>query len=115
MRLLIDASSLLLRSAGIKSYTYHWLAAMRDSAGADHVDAFPFIGRLGALMHEGSMLSTPATLPRWHRRLGGEAMDVHGRSRVELVVHRFAVTFTHWSFASRERIRGGAINASSAN
>ena len=49
MRLLIDASSLLLRSAGIKSYTYHWLAAMRDIAGADRVDAFPFIGRLGAL------------------------------------------------------------------
>ena len=32
MRVLIDATSVLLRSAGIKSYTYHWIEHLRGSA-----------------------------------------------------------------------------------
>ncbi len=64
MRLLIDATSLLLRSAGIKSYTYHWILSMREIAGSDEVLGFPYIGNLGGLMHEGSMLSRASTVPR---------------------------------------------------
>ncbi|HLJ45639.1 MAG TPA: glycosyltransferase family 1 protein [Bryobacteraceae bacterium] len=64
MRLLIDATSLLLRSAGVKSYTYHWMRAMREIAGPDEILGFPYVGAFGGLMHEGSMLSRAATIPR---------------------------------------------------
>jgi glycosyltransferase involved in cell wall biosynthesis len=66
MRVLIDASSILLRSAGIKSYTWHWVQAMRElAAPGDVVDAFPLLGAgLGQLVHERSALSAWATWPR---------------------------------------------------
>ncbi|MBL8230473.1 MAG: glycosyltransferase family 4 protein [Bryobacterales bacterium] len=64
MRVIIDATSLLLRSAGVKSHIYHWLTAMRQIAGYDAVRAFPFIGKTGALDHERSMFPLWATYPR---------------------------------------------------
>lgn len=63
-RITIDASSLLLRSAGIKTYTYHWIEALRALSSQDHVRAFPFIGRLRTLDHEHSMYSKLETYPR---------------------------------------------------
>ena len=65
MRIEIDATSLLLRSAGIKNYTYHWIRHLQAAAGADdHVTAFPFLGDLGALNHDGSNIGRFATLAR---------------------------------------------------
>ena len=31
MRITIDDTSILLRSAGVKSYTYHWIHALRQA------------------------------------------------------------------------------------
>src|SRR5690606_21960465 len=64
MKITIDASSLLLRSAGIKSYTFHWIQAMRKLAGFQSVQAFPFLGKLGELDHDRSLLPPHATYPR---------------------------------------------------
>lgn len=64
MRITIDATSLLLRSAGVKSYTYHWLRALRQIAGASSIRAFPFLHQTGALDHDRSMLPLWATYPR---------------------------------------------------
>lgn len=64
MRILIDATSALLRSAGIKSYTWHWIRNMRRIAGKDAIRAFPFLDELGELDHENSPLPRWATLPR---------------------------------------------------
>ncbi len=65
MRIVVDATSLLLRSAGIKSYTHYWLQALRQAAQRrDIIDAFPFIGRTRDLHHDGSMLAQWATYPR---------------------------------------------------
>ncbi|HUQ91870.1 MAG TPA: glycosyltransferase family 1 protein [Bryobacteraceae bacterium] len=64
MRIAVDATSLLLRSAGVKSYTYHWLNALRRIAGKDDIRAFPFIGTTGELDHDRSMLPMWATYPR---------------------------------------------------
>lgn len=64
MRIAIDASSLLLRSAGIKSYTYHWIDYLRRSAGGDEILPFPFLDRYGRLNHEGSLLTRWQTWPR---------------------------------------------------
>lgn len=64
MRVLIDATSVLLQSAGIKNYTYHWIAHLRRIAGNREIQAFPFLDRFGELTHERSVLSPLATYPR---------------------------------------------------
>jgi glycosyltransferase involved in cell wall biosynthesis len=64
MRVLIDATSLLLRSAGIKSYTYHWIRSLRQIAAPGEIHAFPFLNATGHFTHERSVLSPAATLPR---------------------------------------------------
>jgi alpha-1,3-rhamnosyl/mannosyltransferase len=64
VRITIDASPLLLRSAGVKNYLWHWLRSLREIAGADTIRAYPFLNTLGALDHEHSVLSRAATLPR---------------------------------------------------
>ena len=33
MRVVIDATPLLVRSAGVKNYLYHWILHMRRAAG----------------------------------------------------------------------------------
>src|SRR5580698_2341626 len=63
MRITIDATSTLVRSAGIKNYTWHWTSHLRKQ-GAD-VRAFPFLRDFGKLDHEASALSRPATIARF--------------------------------------------------
>jgi glycosyltransferase involved in cell wall biosynthesis len=63
MKILVDATSLLLRSAGVKNYTYHWLRALQARAPG-RFDAYPFLQELGKLNHDGSNLPMYATLPR---------------------------------------------------
>ncbi len=64
MRLLVDATPLLLRSAGVKNYFYYWLSHLRRIAGQDAIDAFPLLGEFGPLTHERSVLPPLATLTR---------------------------------------------------
>jgi alpha-1,3-rhamnosyl/mannosyltransferase len=64
MRVLIDATSVLLRSAGVKSYTYHWIEHLRAVAGSDEIRLFPYLSDFGRLDHERSVLSPLATYPR---------------------------------------------------
>lgn len=68
MTVTIDATSALLRSAGIKSYTYHLVRALRAlvgaAAGADEIRAYPYLNDFGRLDHEGSTLSRWGTLAR---------------------------------------------------
>jgi glycosyltransferase involved in cell wall biosynthesis len=64
MRVTIDATSALLRSAGIKSYTYHWVRHLREQAGGDQIRAFPYLHDFGRLDHEASTLAAWQTAPR---------------------------------------------------
>ena len=64
MRLFIDAVPLLVRSAGVKNYLYHWIAHLRQILGHDQVRLFPFLDHLPDLDHEGSVASRPGTLAR---------------------------------------------------
>lgn len=61
MRIVIDATSLLLRSAGVKTYTYHLVRSLRQLAGEDSVVTFPVNLHPNRLYHEGSMASPWAT------------------------------------------------------
>jgi glycosyltransferase involved in cell wall biosynthesis len=64
-RITIDATSLLLRSAGVKNYTYHWLRHLRQAAGhSEKIAAFPFLADVSRLDHEASALSFWQTAPR---------------------------------------------------
>jgi hypothetical protein len=64
VRVAIDASPLLVRSAGVKNYLYHWILHMRRIAGKDAVRTFPRMDSVRPLTHEGSM-GEP-----WHTVLG---------------------------------------------
>jgi alpha-1,3-rhamnosyl/mannosyltransferase len=46
MRVVIDATPLLVRSAGVKSYLYHWIKALRLQLGEQSVKLFPFLKEL---------------------------------------------------------------------
>ena len=61
MRVLIDAAPLLVRSAGVKNYLYHWIAALRRIAPAGTIGTFPEVGDGKKLDHEASMAGFWAT------------------------------------------------------
>jgi glycosyltransferase involved in cell wall biosynthesis len=50
----IDATPLLVRSAGVKNYLYHWIRHLQLQAGRDTIRTFPPLGSLTILNHEGS-------------------------------------------------------------
>jgi len=62
MRVVIDAVPLLVRSAGVKNYLYHWIGHLRRAAGTDRVDTFPRLGELGPLIHDSSVAGRWQTL-----------------------------------------------------
>src|SRR5215472_13308620 len=64
MRVLIDAIPLLLRSAGVKTYLFHWSHHLRMQAGRREVDLFPFLDPPEECNHEGSPLGRFQTLAR---------------------------------------------------
>ena len=65
MKITIDATSALLRSAGVKGYTYHWLNALRQQADpGDDIRAFPLLKTWASLDHEHSALRLAPTIAR---------------------------------------------------
>jgi glycosyltransferase involved in cell wall biosynthesis len=64
MRIFIDAVPLLVRSAGVKNYLFHWIVHLRRLLGDEQVRLFPFLDRLPDLDHEGSAANAPGTLAR---------------------------------------------------
>jgi len=67
MRVLIDATPLLLRSAGVKTYVHYWTRYLRAAAGGHTLELFPFLdpdGVAGACHHERSALTRWPTLAR---------------------------------------------------
>ncbi len=65
MKITIDATSALLRSAGVKGYTFHWLRSLRLQAGlGDEVRAFPLLKTWARLDHEHSALALAPTMAR---------------------------------------------------
>jgi glycosyltransferase involved in cell wall biosynthesis len=64
MRICIDATSLLLRSAGVKNYVYHWMRSLQKEAKEHEITAFPALGEVGELNHETSVVNIWQTIPR---------------------------------------------------
>src|ERR1035441_4437005 len=55
MRVMIDATPLLVRSAGVKNYLYHWILHLRRMAGGAVIGTFPRMDRVRALTHQASV------------------------------------------------------------
>jgi glycosyltransferase involved in cell wall biosynthesis len=64
MRICIDATALLLRSAGIKNYLYYWMRALCEHAPQHDISGFPLLGSIDALDHDRSILTPLQTYPR---------------------------------------------------
>ena len=64
MRITIDATPALVRSAGVKNYLHHWIRHLREQARGDEIRIFPFLDGLGDLNHEASPLSAWKTSQR---------------------------------------------------
>ena len=64
MRILIDATPLLLRSAGVKTFVYYWLSHLKKQSANDCISAFPFLRDLGKLDHRKSVSGRLATRAR---------------------------------------------------
>ena len=64
MRIFVDAIPLLVRSAGVKNYLFHWIVHLRRLLGREQVPLFPFLDALPELDHEGSVVDPPGTLAR---------------------------------------------------
>lgn len=108
MRVTIDATSALLRSAGVKAYTYYWVQSLRKLARpGEEIRAFPYLKDFGRLEHEASTLSKRSTLPRlallYGVNIGGPAVldmvlrgsDIfHGSNQVRLAPRRACLTAT---------------------
>jgi glycosyltransferase involved in cell wall biosynthesis len=64
MRIAIDATPLLLRSAGVKTYIYNWLRHLEQITAGDTVLAWPFLKLAETYSHEESVVSRLQTLAR---------------------------------------------------
>jgi glycosyltransferase involved in cell wall biosynthesis len=64
MRLVIDAVPLLVRSAGVKNYLYHWVRELARQARGIDLGLFPFLSGPSRLDHEGSVSNPVTTFAR---------------------------------------------------
>ena len=107
MRIGIDATPLLLRSAGVKTWIWHWVENLRKaSTGSDVVESFPSIGKTARLVHEGSVFGPLATWPRLALLY---ALNAPGNLLLDRLARRFDVV--HLSNQVRRLPRGTHVTA----
>jgi glycosyltransferase involved in cell wall biosynthesis len=113
LRLCVDVIPLLVRSAGIKGYLYHWVRHLAAAEKARGVSLFPFVPALGDLDHERSLLGRHSTT--WRLALlhfvnlrGNPAIDLlqaradvfHISNQIRNLPKRTLVTTTIHDFTS---------------
>ncbi|MGH9612653.1 MAG: glycosyltransferase, partial [Bryobacteraceae bacterium] len=106
MRIGIDATPLLIRSAGVKNYLYRWIAGLRAAASGDKIEAFPFLRSLGALDHEHSVAGR---VPTFWRLLLLHLANTAGAPVLEPLTSRYDVF--HASNLIRHRPRRILVTA----
>jgi glycosyltransferase involved in cell wall biosynthesis len=107
MRVTIDATAALIRSAGVKSYVYHLVRQLRRLEQGEEIRAYPFIDDLGSLDHQGSSIGEVGTLARialvlFANARGNPAIDwllrgtdvFHASNQVRRGPHRAKLTAT---------------------
>ena len=61
MKIMIDATPLLLASAGVKSVLYHWILALREQQNGAEINVYPPMPDIGSLRHDRSVTGQWAT------------------------------------------------------
>src|SRR5579872_4007959 len=61
---LLDASPLLLRSAGVKNYLFYWARSLAEQAGRNALSLFPFLNGVDRFCHLTSVIGPVATASR---------------------------------------------------
>jgi glycosyltransferase involved in cell wall biosynthesis len=69
MRAVLDITSTLLASAGVKNYFYYWAQSMQREVGPHKLSLFPYIHEMGLLNHQTSSEDRWATC--WRLKLVG--------------------------------------------
>jgi glycosyltransferase involved in cell wall biosynthesis len=82
MRIVVDATSLLNRSAGVKSYMHYWIRSLQQHPFGHRIDLFPYLGRLPGLNHEESSFGRWKTL--WGK-LSVNFCNIRGNRVLELL------------------------------
>jgi glycosyltransferase involved in cell wall biosynthesis len=62
MKVAVDITPLLIRSAGVKGYLYHWLRQLRRNPGGMRFETWPVEAGGAALDHERSLAGSSATV-----------------------------------------------------
>ena len=112
MRITVDATSALLRSAGVKNYIYHWVRSLRRASRGDEIRAYPFLSDLGRLDHDSSTLAKWQTMPRLaalYLTRDSFALDwaiagsdvFHASNQVRRAPHRARLTATIYDLTTR--------------
>ncbi|MGD0872802.1 MAG: glycosyltransferase family 1 protein [Bryobacteraceae bacterium] len=108
MRVLVDATPLLVRSAGVKNYLYHWIEHLRRAAGpGESIRTFPALDERVSLEHDRSVAGfwrthwtlaalaasnyTPAPVMDW---VGRDADIFHASSLTGKTPRRARLTIT---------------------
>jgi glycosyltransferase involved in cell wall biosynthesis len=61
---ILDASPLLVRSAGVKNYIFYWARSLAEQTGENSLSLFPFMRCPESFTHQASVLGPVATFPR---------------------------------------------------
>jgi alpha-1,3-rhamnosyl/mannosyltransferase len=61
MKIMVDATPLLLASAGVKSVLYHWIRALQDLQNGASIHVYPPMPDIGSLRHDRSVAGRWAT------------------------------------------------------
>jgi glycosyltransferase involved in cell wall biosynthesis len=78
VRVCVDVAPLLVRSAGVKNYLYHWVTHLIALAGEQRIRLFPGFTTLGPLDHERSVAGS------WASGLGLGSLALVNYARVPL-------------------------------
>ncbi|MBI4890670.1 MAG: glycosyltransferase family 4 protein [Acidobacteria bacterium] len=62
MKIMLDATPLLLASAGVKSILYHWIGALREAGSQHSFHLYPPLSEIGDLRHDASVVRRSETL-----------------------------------------------------
>src|SRR5215469_6764669 len=104
MRVVIDATPLLVQSAGVKNYLYYWIQHLRQLAGPERIRTIPALDPLPPLTHEQSI----AGFWRTHIALGVLALANHTPLPVSTWATRHAGLF-HTTHLLRNPPRRGLL------
>jgi hypothetical protein len=86
MRLMIDGTSLLLRSAGVKTHIYYWIENLRRAAGVHQLSVFPYIHSWRELDDDRSQMGSLSTqarlaLVRFSNRVESDVLNFAARGQ----------------------------------